>query len=477
MSEIGEWQWQGRGGCESIPSLQLLLSAVSFPFAISIVTFSFLSFGPECLIMTKGMFFRSYMITFKNDNDINRVVNWNGFCCSSNICSDHYKVSRKQHSYHNWHSSHNIPRRVGGGGVLGVRSNPLWNSIVVNEPPLKRMNSPLLSKRTPPPPKKRPQLKNVLKILFSKKNVLSSEKKFSFLKKRTPSGKPQLRACIPVTNLYRLYLGSLLKFHPIICQSTWTRDCLSPQQLQINTSHLGFLNGYLPKQWSLHFTFCRFQEPRDLESIHADWISRFQVIRCHLERYSSFTRIRKSGWFILNEYFLWLTLVLLKSSPFDLSSQHVHDADPHTIVCFIQFCSRHVCFKRELKGEPGDPGRDPARFQQLNDIAKKWEVGITWFRIITLHKVLTCTDWNLTIDWNWNTFMFLFHIWSQDDITEDFFSTFIDLWTSRQLYLKLHFFQCPGIYILPLDVIHFIVWKDKGMILIATSKVRHIDST
>ena len=46
------------------------------------------------------------------------------------------------------------------------------------------MNLPLLSKRPPPPEKKRSQLKNVLKILFSKKNVLSLENLFS--KKKEP---------------------------------------------------------------------------------------------------------------------------------------------------------------------------------------------------------------------------------------------------------------------------------------------------
>ena len=76
------------------------------------------------------------------------------------------------------------PQQARRRGVLGVRSNPLWNSIVVNEPPLKWMNSPLWSKRTPPPQKKkRPQLKSVLKILFSKKKHPQFGKKISFLKK------------------------------------------------------------------------------------------------------------------------------------------------------------------------------------------------------------------------------------------------------------------------------------------------------
>ena len=51
-----------------------------------------------------------------------------------------------------------------GGGVRGVRTNLLWNPFEANEPPLKQTNPP-------PPP--------LEKILFSKKNVLSS-------KKRTP---------------------------------------------------------------------------------------------------------------------------------------------------------------------------------------------------------------------------------------------------------------------------------------------------
>ena len=53
-------------------------------------------------------------------------------------------------SYHLWWQYPSwLCRRV-GGGVLGVRLNPLWNSIVVIEPPLKLMNSSLWSKRTPP---------------------------------------------------------------------------------------------------------------------------------------------------------------------------------------------------------------------------------------------------------------------------------------------------------------------------------------
>ena len=85
-----------------------------------------------------------------------------------------------------------LSRRV-GRGVWGVRTSPLWNPYEVNEPPLKQTNPPSPLEKT---------LFSLFDYLhrwahgglggrtpyFLKKNVFSS-------KKRTPSGKPQLRAC------------------------------------------------------------------------------------------------------------------------------------------------------------------------------------------------------------------------------------------------------------------------------------------
>ena len=93
--------------------------------------------------------------------------------------------------------------------VLGVRSNPLWNSIVVNEPPLKWMNSPLWSKQ-PPPPKKSPQLKKSSKFSFLKKRPQFG-KKISFLKKTNPLWKTSAtRLVIELAFVFELGLGPIL---------------------------------------------------------------------------------------------------------------------------------------------------------------------------------------------------------------------------------------------------------------------------